>query len=52
VPTPIVAGGSVSDQTAAIGRALVGPFAVPLELLGVLLVAGLLGAIYFARADE
>jgi NADH-quinone oxidoreductase subunit J len=39
-------------QTQALGRALVGPFALPLELLGVLLVAALLGAIYFARTEE
>jgi len=30
----------------------VGPFAVTLELLGVLLVAALLGALYFARSEE
>lgn len=41
-----------TDTTAAIGRALVGPFAVTLELLGVLLVAALLGALYFARSEE
>jgi NADH-quinone oxidoreductase subunit J len=41
-----------SDQTAAIGRTLTGPFAVPFELLGVLLVAALLGAIHFARTDD
>ena len=41
-----------SDQTAAIGRSLTGPFAVPFELLGVLLVAALLGAIHFARTDD
>ncbi|MBI2217080.1 MAG: NADH-quinone oxidoreductase subunit J [Candidatus Rokubacteria bacterium] len=40
------------DQLAGLGRALVGPYAVTLELLGVLLVAALLGAIYFARADD
>ena len=40
-----------SDPTVAIGRALVGPLAVPFELLGVLLVAALLGALYFARED-
>jgi len=40
------------DTTAAIGRALVGPFAVTLELLGVLLVVALLGALYFARSEE
>ena len=40
------------DQTAAIGRMLTGPFAVPFELLGVLLVASLLGAIHFARPED
>ena len=40
-----------SDLTLAVGRALVGPFAVTLELLGVLLVIALLGALYFARSD-
>jgi NADH:ubiquinone oxidoreductase subunit 6 (subunit J) len=51
-PTPEPPRATVADQPAAIGRALTGPFAVPLEVLGVLLVAGLLGAIYFARADD
>ena len=32
-------------------RAFLGPYAVPLELLGVLLVIALLGALYFARED-
>ena len=41
-----------ADAIPAIGRALVGPFAVTLELLGLLLVVALLGALYFARADE
>ena len=41
-----------ADVTASIGRALVGPFAVTFELLGVLLVAGLIGALYFARSEE
>jgi len=40
------------DATVAIGRALVGPFALSLELLGLLLVVALLGALYFARTDE
>ena len=39
------------DVTAALGSALVGPFALTLELLGVLLVVALLGAIYLARSD-
>jgi NADH:ubiquinone oxidoreductase subunit 6 (subunit J) len=29
----------------------VGAFAIPLELLGVLLVIALLGALYFARSE-
>jgi NADH-quinone oxidoreductase subunit J len=40
------------DATVAIGRALVGPLAVPFELLGVLLVVALLGALYFARTED
>ena len=52
VLTPAPSGAAIADQTVAIGLALTGPFAVPLEVLAVLLVAGLLGAIYFARADD
>ena len=40
------------DSTAAVAWALTGPFAAPFELLGVLLVAALLGAIYFARTED
>ena len=39
------------DPTVALARAFLGPYAVPFELLGVLLVAALLGALYFARED-
>jgi NADH:ubiquinone oxidoreductase subunit 6 (subunit J) len=39
------------DLTVALGRALVGAYAVPLELLAVLLVIALLGALYFARSE-
>ena len=46
---PPPAGG---DVTAAIGRALAGPFAATFELLGVLLVAALLGALYLARTED
>jgi NADH:ubiquinone oxidoreductase subunit 6 (subunit J) len=41
-----------ADATAAIGRALVGPFAVTLEILGVLLVTALIGALYLARGED
>ena len=40
-----------ADTTIALARTILGPYAVPFELLGVLLVAALLGAIYFARED-
>ena len=39
------------DLTVALGRALVGAYAVPLELLAVLLVIALVGALYFARSE-
>ncbi len=42
----------VPDATAAIGRAVVGPWALAFELLGVLLVIALLGALYFARTED
>ena len=48
VGRPVLTG----DLTVAVGRALVGPFAMVLELLGVLLVIALLGALYFARSDS
>ena len=51
-PVRATAPAPAADTTAAIGRALVGPFAVTLELLGILLVAALLGALYFARSEE
>jgi NAD(P)H-quinone oxidoreductase subunit 6 len=40
------------DTTVAIGGALVGRFAAPFELLAVLLVAALLGALYLARTED
>ena len=42
---------AVGDTTVALARAFLGPYAVPFELLGVLLVIALLGALYFARED-
>jgi len=43
---------TAGDQVRDLGRALVGPYAVPLQLLGVLLVVALLGALYFARTED
>ena len=39
------------DLTVAVGRALIGPYAMTFELLAVLLVIALLGALYFARSE-
>ena len=39
------------ELTALLGRALVGPYVMPFELLAILLVIALLGALYFARSD-
>ena len=40
-----------ADLTVAVGHVLVGAFALPLELLAVLLVIALLGALYLARSE-
>jgi NADH-quinone oxidoreductase subunit J len=46
------AGVPLADPTTGMIRSLLGPFALSFELLAVLLVAALVGAIYLARADE
>jgi NADH:ubiquinone oxidoreductase subunit 6 (subunit J) len=38
--------------TRAIGQVLLSRFVLPFELLAVLFLAALLGAMYFARPDE
>jgi NADH-quinone oxidoreductase subunit J len=43
---------AAGDTTAAIGAMLVGRHAVTFELLGILLVAALVGALYLARTEE
>jgi NADH-quinone oxidoreductase subunit J len=40
------------DLTQAIGESLLTTYVLPFELLGVLFLAGLLGALYFARPDD
>ena len=42
---------TAGDPIVALGRILLGAYAVPFELLGVLLVVALVGALYFARED-
>ena len=48
VPRPAVTG----DLTRAIGQSLLTTYVLPFELLGVLFLAALLGALYFARPDD
>jgi NADH-quinone oxidoreductase subunit J len=48
VPRPSVSG----DLTRAIGQSLLTTYVLPFELLGVLFLAALLGALYFARPDD
>jgi NADH:ubiquinone oxidoreductase subunit 6 (subunit J) len=52
VPLPAAAPPMSGDVTRALGLALVTRFVLPFELLGVLFLAALLGALYFARPDE
>ncbi|HKW92452.1 MAG TPA: NADH-quinone oxidoreductase subunit J [Methylomirabilota bacterium] len=40
------------DLTRAIGRSLLTTYVLPFELLGVLFLAALIGALYFARPDD
>jgi len=40
------------DVTRALGQVLMTEFVLPFELLAVLLLVGLLGALYFARPEE
>jgi len=48
VERPVIA----VDVTRAIGQVLLTEFVLPFELLAVLLLIGLLGALYFARPEE
>lgn len=52
VPLPQARPAMAGDLTTAIGQILLTRYVLPFELLGVLFVAALLGAIYFARPDE
>ena len=52
VPLPPAPPPVSGDLTRAIGQAVLTRWVLPFELLGVLFVAALLGAIYFARPDE
>ncbi len=52
VPLPLAAPPMPGDVTRVIGETLLTRFVLPFELLGVLFVAALLGALYFARPDD
>jgi NADH-quinone oxidoreductase subunit J len=52
LPLPPAPPAVSGDLTRAIGRAVLTRWVLPFELLAVLFVAALLGAIYFARPDE
>jgi NADH:ubiquinone oxidoreductase subunit 6 (subunit J) len=52
VPLPLDRPALPGDVTRAIGDAVFTRFVLPFELLAVLFLAALLGAIYFARPDE
>jgi NADH:ubiquinone oxidoreductase subunit 6 (subunit J) len=49
---PAAAPAPTGEQMLVLGRALVGPFGAAMQLLGVLLVVALLGALYFARTED
>jgi NADH:ubiquinone oxidoreductase subunit 6 (subunit J) len=51
-PLPASSPAVIGDFTRVIGQALLTRWVLPFELLAVLFLAALLGAIYFARPDE
>jgi NADH-quinone oxidoreductase subunit J len=51
-PLPAARPDMPGDLTRAIGQAVLTRYVLPFELLAVLMLAGLLGAIYFARPEE
>ena len=51
-PAPVYPTAAPPATTAALGRALLTDWVLPFELLGVLLVAALLGAVYVARTED
>jgi NADH:ubiquinone oxidoreductase subunit 6 (subunit J) len=51
-PLPMTRPEMSGDLTSVVGQAVLTRFVLPFELLAVLMLAGLLGAIYFARPEE
>jgi len=47
--TSAITPGGVADVTAALGKLLMGPYLVPFEIAGMLLLAAMIGAIVIAR---
>ncbi len=52
IQSPVPAGRASAGTTAALGRLLLTQWVLPFEVLAVLFVAALLGALYLARVDE
>jgi NADH:ubiquinone oxidoreductase subunit 6 (subunit J) len=52
VPLPRSSPSVIGDFTLVIGQAVLTRWVLPFELLGVLFLTALLGALYFARPDE
>jgi len=51
-PLDVTAGAPAANATQAIGEAVLTRFVLPFELLALLMLAAMLGAIYFARPEE
>ncbi len=51
-PLAVVREPLTTDMTRAIGESVLTRFVLPFELLGVLMLAAMLGAVYFARPED
>jgi NADH:ubiquinone oxidoreductase subunit 6 (subunit J) len=51
-PLPATRPDMPGDLTRAIGEAVLTRYVLPFELLAVLMLAGMLGAMYFARPED
>lgn len=51
-PLPLIRGAMEGDLTRQVGETVLTRFVLPFELLAVLMLAGLMSAIYFARPED